>query len=104
MMLYYFMYYKKFYHNLKEDQIRKLIEKDGFDPIKIIDKAAFEYRPHNHPETKILAFLRGSMKLFIQDQEYFCEPGDKVIIPGNVEHSATVGAEGCEFFWSEKLL
>ena len=28
---------------------------------------------------------------------------DMFIIPGNIEHEATVGKSGCRFFWSEML-
>ena len=39
----------------------------------------------------------------VGDNTFNCSPGDKVVIPGNVEHEATAGPEGCVFFWSEKL-
>ena len=32
-----------------------------------------------------------------------CVSGDRLLIPGNTEHSAVVGSQGCEFFWSERL-
>lgn len=98
------MYFKKFYHTLKEDEILASVRTEGFNPIKIVDDPGYEYRPHTHPETKLLVFLRGSMLVRILGEEYICGPGDKVIIPGDVEHSATVGEHGCEFLWSEKML
>jgi len=43
------------------------------------------------------------MKVRVHNEDFNCYPGDKLIIPGNCEHSALVGSEGCSFFWSEKL-
>lgn len=80
------------------------MKEDGFDPIKISDPSGRIYSPHTHPETKLLAFLSGSMGVEVDGKTYQCEAFDKVIIPGNIKHSAVVGPEGCTFFWSEKLI
>lgn len=98
------MFYKNFYKGLTTDEILNKIKTEGFNPIIIRDDAGYIYSPHTHPETKLLAFLKGKMTLTIDDKTYTCFPGDKVIVPGNVLHNATVGPEGCEFFWAEKLI
>lgn len=98
------MHHKGFYNNLSETDIKKRIKKDGFDPVKFENDENDIYRAHKHPETKLLAFLKGDMCVTIDERHYFCEAGDRLIIPGNIEHSAKVGNKGCTFFWSEKLL
>ena len=80
------------------------IHDEGFDPLLITDPPGAKYPPHTHPETKLLAFLRGSMEVTVKGERFNCKPGDRVLIPGNTEHSALVGPDGCDFFWSEKLL
>ncbi|MCH7640784.1 cupin domain-containing protein [Patescibacteria group bacterium] len=98
------MYKQGFYKNLHEDEIAKKVKKEGFDPIKISDPPGRIYSRHTHPETKLLAFLEGSMEVRVGDETFQCKAGDKVIVDGNVKHSAVVGPEGCTFFWSEKLM
>lgn len=97
------MYQPDFYKTIDRERIAEEIEKEGFEPVCISDPPGQLYAPHRHPETKLLAFLEGTMEVQVKDQKFQCKPGDKLIIPGNVEHSARVGPEGCVFFWSEKL-
>ncbi len=97
------MYQAKFYKKIDREQIAEEVRKEGFDPVYITDPPGRVYHPHHHPETKLLVFLQGTMEVKVKDVTYNCNPGDKLIIPGNVEHSSVAGPEGCVFFWSEKL-
>lgn len=97
------MFQSKFFESMNRSQIAEQIRKEGFDPIYVQDPPGRVYRTHNHPETKLLAFLEGSMEVTVAGQKFYCRPGDKLIIDGNIEHSALAGPEGCGFFWSEKL-
>jgi quercetin dioxygenase-like cupin family protein len=92
------------YQNLSESEIEAAVRREGFHPLLIADPPGTAYPPHRHPETKLLAFLRGSMELMIDGRRFDCSPGDRVIIPGDLFHAAIVGPEGCDFFWSEKLI
>jgi quercetin dioxygenase-like cupin family protein len=98
------MYEPRRYQDLSVAEISRMVQEDGFDPIRIADPPGTVYAPHSHPETKLLAFLQGTMQVSVQGQTYHCSPGDKLIIPGNVEHAAIVGPDGCVFFWSEKMV
>src|SRR5205809_854191 len=98
------MYEPGYYQNLDTAEIAHKVQEEGFDPIRIADRPGAVYPPHSHPETKLLAFLHGTMQVLVQGKTYDCSPGDKLIIPGNLEHSAKVGPEGCVFFWSEKMV
>jgi len=83
--------------------IEEEIKRRGFDPILINDPPAYRYPPHEHPETKLLVFLKGAMQVTVEEESFQCGPGDELIIPGNQTHSALTGSEGCSFYWSEKL-
>lgn len=97
------MYQESFYSGLKEEEIEQKVRGEGFTPIKFSDPPRYTYFEHTHAETKLLAFLQGSMEVKVGDQIFQCKAGDKLIIPGNTPHSAITGSEGCAFFWSEKL-
>lgn len=97
------MYQANFYRTIDEERIAEEVRREGFDPVLINDPPGRVYEPHRHLETKLLVFLQGSMEVKVKGQTFDCKPGDKLIIPGNVEHSAVAGPEGCVFFWSEKL-
>ena len=98
------MYYKNFYKNLSEKEIKDKIIEEGFNPIKVEDDPNYEYQTHTHEETKILAILKGGMCVTVNGEHFVIEPGDKLVIPGNIPHSAQVGDRGCTYFWSEKII
>jgi quercetin dioxygenase-like cupin family protein len=98
------MYDAKIYAGLSTAEIRQKVIEQGFDPTLIRDQAGYEYTPHTHAETKLLAFLDGSMEVRVEGQVYQCQAGDRLLIAGNVVHAALVGKKGCTYFWSEKLL
>ena len=98
------MYDEGYYQPVERDKMEKAVKEDGFEPFLISDPPGTTYPPHTLPETKLLAFLSGEMEVKVQEKSFSCSPGDRLIIPGNVEHSALVGPEGCQFFWSEKLI
>ncbi len=97
------MYQAKFYKNLDKERIAEAVREEGFEPVYIQDPPGRVYQTHKHPETKLLVFLAGSMEVKVKDVTFNCDPGDKLVIPGNAEHSAVAGPQGCDFFWSEKL-
>jgi len=98
------MYFPDFYQGKTEEEIAVEVRKEGFDPVKFQDPPGRAYQEHQHPETKLLAFLEGLMEVRVGDESYECKAGDKVLIPGNTPHAAVVGEDGCVFFWSEKLV
>lgn len=98
------MYKEEVYKDLDKDEIRKKVEEEGFDPITINDPPGRVYSPHTHPETKLLAILKGGMEVKTGGEEFTLKKGDQLIIPGEQKHEAVVGEKGCTFFWSEKLV
>jgi mannose-6-phosphate isomerase-like protein (cupin superfamily) len=87
----------------KEEMV-EAIKKEGFNPILIREDANYVYEEHQHAETKLIVCVQGSMKVKVRAQEFDFEPGDKLIIPGNTLHSAVCSADGCTYYWSEKIM
>lgn len=83
-------------------EIEAVVRAEGWDPVPIGDLPGTVYPPHRHPEAKLLVFLRGSMIVETDGERIECCPGDCLVIPGNQEHAAFVGEDGCTFFWSEQ--
>lgn len=98
------MYFKRFYKRIEKSKIIEDIKKEGFEPTIFTNSAGDVYTPHQHPETKLLVFIKGEMTVEVGDKTFKCSKGDKLLIPGNIVHSAQVGPSGCTFFWSEKLI
>jgi mannose-6-phosphate isomerase-like protein (cupin superfamily) len=82
--------------------VRASLIADGWAPALIEDPPRHVYPPHRHPEAKLLAFLTGEMEVTAGEQTFRCAPGDQLVIPGDVEHAARVGPQGCTYFWSEQ--
>lgn len=98
------MIYASFYpKGLSEIELLQLVREDGFDPYKITDGPGYVYQPHSHPETKEIVCLKGSMVVEVENHKFPFNPGDKIVIPGGVIHSAIVGERGCTYLWSEKI-
>jgi quercetin dioxygenase-like cupin family protein len=99
------MYSKNFYPiGTSRNKIENDIKKEGFTPHLITNSPGYRYEPHQHPQTKLLLCVKGSMSITVDLERYSFEPGDKLIIPGNTPHSALVGPHGCTFYWSEKII
>jgi len=96
------VFQQKFYPVIEEKKIMEDIKREGFNPLRFSNALGFVYYSHRHQETKLLVFLEGSMEVKVEEETYQCGSGDKLIIPGNMEHSAIVGSGGCVFFWAEK--
>jgi quercetin dioxygenase-like cupin family protein len=91
------------YADLDRTRTLAAVRADGWEPAVFADPPGAVYPPHRHPETKLLAFLAGSMDVRVAGCAYRCGPGDKLVIPGGVEHAALVGPDGCTFVWSEQV-
>ena len=97
------MYYPTFYKGKSREEIEEMIREEGFNPVLFDDEPGYVYKEHQHPQRKLLAFLKGTMKVTVNGETYNCKAGGKLLVPGNTAHSAKVGRAGCIFFWSEKL-
>ncbi|MGH2499189.1 MAG: cupin domain-containing protein [Candidatus Limnocylindria bacterium] len=54
------------------------------------------YAEHDHPFTKVLYCVRGSIEFRLADgRSYALRPGDRLVLPPRTRHSAVVGPPGC---------
>ena len=91
----------KAYQNMSEDQIRVEMGKHGYDPKRVEEPAGAVYEPHKNPTDLLLVFLQGSSEVRVGDKTFHCEAGDRLQIPGSVEHSAKVGQDGVVYLLTE---
>jgi hypothetical protein len=97
-------YVAGYYHGKAPDEIKKHILDEGFSPILITNSSGYEYHPHEHAATKLLAIVEGGMSVIIDDKTYTAKPASRIVISGNTMHAATIGKEGCVFFWAERKI
>lgn len=58
--------------------------------------------PHTHPfETKIV-LLQGELHLTFDGQTHVLKPGDEIVVPKEMSHSAESGESGCTYVVGEK--
>ncbi len=58
----------------------------------------FDGGVHRHPEDQIIVVMKGKMRLHIDGEEGWLEPGDVGVIPGGEFHGGVdVGPEGAEY-------
>lgn len=98
------MHQAKVYTGWDVERVEAAIKSEGFEPTLFVDGPGKIYEKHRHAETKLLAFLEGSMTVIVGHESYLCEAGDRLIIRGRLEHSAEAGPKGCRFLWAEKLV
>lgn len=54
------------------------------------------YGRHDHPYTKVLYCVRGSIDFLLDDGRTLgMRPGDRLVLPPRTAHGARVGPEGC---------
>ncbi|MCL7458338.1 cupin domain-containing protein [Micromonospora sp. MSM11] len=51
-------------------------------------KAGSEVPSHSHPHEQIVNCLEGTFEMRVGGEVYLMGPGDSVVVPGGVEHSA----------------
>ena len=71
---------------------------EGLTPRYWTSAAHDLFGQHSHAQHKVLHCLRGSIVFTIVESGAAIElaPGDRLDLPAGVEHSAIVGAYGCE--------
>jgi len=97
------MFQKSFYNDADRARVTESVRREGFDPICIPDPPGRVYPAHRHGEIKLLVFLQGEIAVNVGKRSYRCRAEDRLIIQGDVEHSAVVGSKGCTFLWSETM-
>jgi hypothetical protein len=91
------MHRKGFYRGKSEYEIAAELGCEGLTPRRIEELPGSRYELHMHADDVVMAFLAGSAEITIGDRQYSCSAGDRLVIDGEVGHSALVGPAGCVY-------
>ena len=86
----------------QEQELRTRMQRDGLNPYAWSNGPHDYYAPHTHSYEKVLYCVRGSIRFIIhkslgerEAEEYLdLNPGDCMVLPAGVRHSAQVGSVG----------
>ncbi len=79
-----------------EEEIFSYFSGVGLSPHQWSNTPFYKYPVHNHPYTKVLFCLKGSIdfKIHPDGKIYGLKSGDKLVVSVGVGHSAVVGPDG----------
>lgn len=83
----------------QEQDLRKRMQERGLAPYCWSNGPGDRYAVHSHSYEKVLYCVRGTIRFTLYNQSSATEdldlaPGDCMILPAGVRHSAQVGAQG----------
>lgn len=90
-----------FYAGKDEIAMRQDLEIEGRNVQRVEDGPNAKYDPHKNPFDLRLAYVSGSASVHVGDEAYECKPGDRLYIPGQIEHWANVSGEGVVYLMVE---
>ncbi len=83
----------------QEQDLRKRMQKEGLSPYSWSNGPGDTYAVHSHGYEKVLYCVCGSIRFVLPDQAETSRnvdlaPGDCMILPAGIRHSAFVGPQG----------
>ena len=88
---------------LTEDNVRRKLEKQGYQCIRYVFPPGTEFPDHTHSYTKKDAIATGKFRFSMFGQEVVLVAGDMMEVPqGAVHNAAVVGSDDVVFFDSTK--
>jgi len=86
----------------QEHELRKRMQQEGLSPYTWSNAAGDYYAAHTHSYEKVLYCVRGSIRFIFPDRadntgaDGFVDltPGDCMLLPSGIRHSAQVGPHG----------
>lgn len=86
----------------QEQDLYRRMQRDGLTPHKWSNGPGESYAQHSHTYEKVLYCVRGSIRFVLHDQAATTgsanivdlAPGDCMVLPSGVQHSALVGSQG----------
>ena len=67
---------------------------EGLEPTVWSNGPGAEYAAHQHPQHKVLYCIDGSIVFHTEAGHIALDPGDRLDLPPNTSHTATVGPRG----------
>ncbi|HLU10336.1 MAG TPA: AraC family ligand binding domain-containing protein [Oceanobacillus sp.] len=90
-----------FYLGRDEAGICAALSCEGYRPQRIEEPPGAVYDAQRHLTDILIAYVQGSAEVRVGDRIYNCRAGDRLLIPGNIEHSAKIGPEGVVYLMTE---
>jgi len=84
-----------------EAGLRQRLAAEGFDVMTWNDPPGRTYAPHRHDHHESLWCVRGAITFHVDGRDYLLAAGDRLMLPRNTLHAATVGAEGATYLIGE---
>ena len=85
----------------QEQELHKHMQEEGLSPYAWSNGPGDQYAVHSHAYEKVLYCVRGSIRFVLPDHpevEHMGAidllPGDRMLLPAGVRHSAMVGPQG----------
>jgi quercetin dioxygenase-like cupin family protein len=79
-----------------ESELRWRFTAEGLEPYRWSNGPGATYAEHRHSYVKVLYVVQGSISFTLPDQERVIdlEPGDRLELPAQTNHTALVGSDG----------
>ncbi len=88
---------------MTEDEAKTQLESEGYGNVSAwLDSPDFSYPEHTHATTTAHIIIAGDMVLTMDGVEHILRPGDRIEVPAEMPHIATMGPDGCTYVSGEK--
>jgi len=85
-----------------EAALRRRLESEGFEVTAWRDPADRHYDPHSHDRDESLWVLRGWIAFEVGGERYELGPGDRLLLPHGIQHSAHAGPDGASYLIGQR--
>ncbi len=85
----------------QEAILRARLATEGFSVMAWSDPPGRTYAPPRHARDESLWCLRGAIAFHVGGRDYRLDPGDRLMLPRHMLHSATVGPTGATYLIGE---
>ena len=86
----------------REAELRRRLTSEGFDAMTWSDPPQRTYAPHRHDHDECLWCVRGTITFHVDGADYALGPGDRLLLPRDTLHGATVGPDGATYLIGER--
>ncbi len=90
---------------LTQEEAEARLHQEGYQSFCWYDVPGVIYPKHKHTDDECIWVLRGVIQFAIQDENYVMESGDRIYLPANTPHTATVPpSQGVTFLVGQKKI
>lgn len=85
-----------------ESDLTARLAGEGFEVFAWSDPAGRTYEPHAHGHDESIFGVRGEIVFTVDGRAYPLRPGDRLMLPRGMTHSARVGAAGATYLIGQR--